>query len=271
VKDQRRAADEGPPKVPGYIVTYSDMVTLLLTFFVMLMSLASVQDPELFNRGRGAFVESVRALGLGMLQGQKPSPDFGNKKPKYFISQPDELYGRTVDAKEEEIRRLFNKVNRLMTTMPSQIVAQRTDFSVANIRFSQGDAVLGELPKKSLAEFCANLQESSDSVVDTDTGGGAPPHENAAGTLYVLGLAGDQKTEKQQWILSAQRARAVADFLQATLSVGPPSQEPDGRPGSAPAWRIFWWGAGPGGDWVGRDSPISKQSQVLIAVLKAGG
>ncbi len=270
MKNQRRAAEEGPPKVPGYIVTYSDMVTLLLTFFVMLMSLASMQDPELFDQGRGAFVESVRALGLGMLQGQKPSPDFGNKKPKYFISQPDELYGRTVDAKEEEIRRLFSKVNRLMTTMPSQIVSQRTDFSVTNIRFPQGDAILGELARRSLTEFCADLQENSDFVAGVDPRGGVPPLQSTAGTLYVLGLAADQETEKQQWILSAQRAQAVADFLQGTLSVGSQSQEPDGRPGSAPTWRIFWWGAGPGGDWVGRDSPISKQSQVLIAVLKAG-
>ena len=30
-----------PPKVPGYIVTFSDMVTLLLTFFVMLLTLGA--------------------------------------------------------------------------------------------------------------------------------------------------------------------------------------------------------------------------------------
>jgi len=36
------------------------MVTLLLTFFVMLLSLAEVQDPELFNKGRDSFWNSVK-------------------------------------------------------------------------------------------------------------------------------------------------------------------------------------------------------------------
>jgi hypothetical protein len=32
--------------------------------------------------------------------------------------------------------------------------------------------------------------------------------------------------------------------------------------------RIFSWGAGTGGDWVKKDSPISGRSQIAIAVLK---
>ncbi len=68
---EHRVIKEGSPKVPAYIVTFSDMVTLLLTFFVMLLSLASVQDPELFNRGRGAFAQTIKDLGLGILYGKK--------------------------------------------------------------------------------------------------------------------------------------------------------------------------------------------------------
>jgi len=52
----RRTIEEGSPKVPAYIVTFSDMTTLLLTFFVMLLSLAKMQDPELFNKGLGYFL-----------------------------------------------------------------------------------------------------------------------------------------------------------------------------------------------------------------------
>ena len=67
---ERKVIKESSPKVPAYIVTFSDMVTLLLTFFVMLLSLASVQDTELFDRGRGSFVLSIRILGLGLLYGR---------------------------------------------------------------------------------------------------------------------------------------------------------------------------------------------------------
>ena len=62
---EESAADE----VPAYIVTFSDMVTLLLTFFVMLLSLATMQDPELLNKGRDSFVESLQALRSGHLHG----------------------------------------------------------------------------------------------------------------------------------------------------------------------------------------------------------
>ena len=66
---QRQGPVEEKQKVPAYIVTFSDMVTLLLTFFVLLLTLAQVQDPELFNRGRDSFFESIRYCGLGNLLG----------------------------------------------------------------------------------------------------------------------------------------------------------------------------------------------------------
>ena len=71
----------------------------------------------------------------------------------------------------------------------------------------------------------------------------------------MLGLAGEEAAEKEQWILSARRAQSVGDFLQGIL---PPEAN----------WPIYSWGAGPGGDWVSRNSPISRQSQILIAVLR---
>ena len=95
-------------KVPAYIVTFSDMITLLLTFFVMLLSLANVQDPELFDKGRDAFLESIRHIGLGMLFGKEEAPRFGDIKTKHSISNPDELTDlRTVDASAEELRRII--------------------------------------------------------------------------------------------------------------------------------------------------------------------
>jgi len=217
------------------------MTTLLLTFFVMLLSLATVQNPELFYKGRGAFLQSMKELGLGMLYNRKRGPDFGSVKIKYFIDTPDKRFpDRSIDAKEEEIRRVFKDVRRSMKTLPSQIVAKKTNFSITNIRFPPGQATLNEPAKRFLTEFCLLLQQDS----------GSKPIK-----LYVLGLAGDEATEKQQWILSARRAKVVAAFLQGTLP-------------SASNWPVYSWGAGPGGNWVGQDSPISRRSQILIAVLR---
>jgi chemotaxis protein MotB len=240
---QKQITEEDGPNVPAYIVTFSDMTTLLLTFFVMLLSLAHVQDPELFDTGRDSFVQSMRNFGLGILYNRKRAPEFGQVKIKYFIDTPDKLFmGRSIHAKEEEIRRVFKYLSRSMKTLPSQIVAQKTNFSITNIRFPPGQATLNEQAKRFLTEFCLDLQQSLGSE---------------AIKLYVLGLDGEEATEKQQWILSARRAQATADFLKDTLP-------------SASNSPVYSWGAGPGGNWVGQNSPISKKSHILIAVLMAG-
>jgi chemotaxis protein MotB len=251
---KRQPIKEEKPKVPAYIVTFSDMTTLLLTFFVMLLSLSSEQDDEMFHKGRESFSYAIKTLGLGMLVGRKPKPDLGYHKVKYYMDEPNEIFvGRSINTKEEKIRKLFKELNQSMKSRPSVISAKKTDFTVTNIRFAQGDAQLDESAKQFLGGFSSQLQQNY----------GSRPVK-----LYVLGLANDQRSEKEQWILSAKRAKAAADYLRGILPSGSESQIQRSTIGGWSNWSINWWGAGPGGDWVQRDSPISKQSQILIAVLR---
>jgi outer membrane protein OmpA-like peptidoglycan-associated protein len=223
------------------------MTTLLLTFFVMLLTLAQEQDSGYtgigqYTEARASFSRAISSLGLGIIYSEKQGPDFGNIKPKYDINNPDSQFaGRTIDAKEEDIRRIFQKLSRSMKTTPSHIVGERTNFSVTDIRFPPGDVTLNEPAKMFLTKFSSDLQQDPDSKF---------------AKLYVLGLAGDESTEKGRWILSARRAQVAADFLQDLLP-------------SRANWPVYSWGAGPGGDWVSRHSPISGQSQILIAVLRS--
>jgi len=241
-----QVVEEKGLSAPAYLVTFTALVTLLMLFFITLLSFASVQDEGFPGKGRytesrESFFRAIRTLGLGMFYSKKQGPDFGSVKPKYFITTPDKQFeGRTIDAKGERVRQTFQAVSRSMKTMPSQIVAERTNFSVTNIRFPAGDATLNEPARRFLTKFCSDLQQDPDSK---------------AVRLYVLGLAGDEASEKEQWLLSARRAQAAADFLQDILP-------------SRANWPVYSWGAGPGGDWVARDSPISGQSQILIAVLR---
>lgn len=251
---KRQPIKEEKPKVPAYIVTFSDMTTLLLTFFVMLLSLANMQDPELYKKGRDSFRFSLDYLGLGILLGREQKPDLGHVKIRYSISEPDKLIkDRSINTKEEKIRKLFNELNRSMKSMPSVMAANKTDFTVTNIRFTQGDARLDGSAKQFLDGFCSQLQQNY----------GSRPVK-----LYVLGLANDLRAEKEQWILSAKRAQAAADYLRGILSSGSVSPIQRSTIGGWSNWSVNWWGAGPGGDWVRQDSPISKQSQILIAVLR---
>ncbi len=238
---KQQTAETNRAKVPAYIVTFSDMVTLLLTFFVMLLTLAHVRDPELFNVSRNTFIEYIENYGLGVHKGKKITPEFDNLKIKYFISSPEkDVSFRTIDAREEELRRIFKKISESMKTTPSQLVAKKANFSVTNINFSPGLTQLNEPAKRFLTQFATDLQAR-----------GQPQ----AIKLYVLGLATDAKNQQQQWILSARRAQAVSGFLNGIL----PAEL---------QWPVYSWGAGPGGLWVGENSLVSEKSQILIAVLR---
>lgn len=225
------------PKVPAYIVTFSDMVTLLLTFFVMLLSLSHMkEDPESIELTRSAFLTRFNTFGLGTLFGNKISPELDKDKSVYFIGNPDEKgVSRTISSSEEDVRRIYKKVAESMITLPSQIVAKTADFSVTNVSFPAGGTELDEPSRIYLRQFATNLEYQS--------------NENVK--LYVLGLANEGQSAEHQWILSAKRAQSAANFLKGILTCS-----------------VYSWGAGPGGDWVSHDSPVYDKSQILIAVLR---
>lgn len=256
MRNQTKTSEGKGPKVPGYIVTFSDMVTLLLTFFVMLLSLAEVQDPELFDKGRDSFLESLRYVGLGPLFGRQRLPQFGNIKNISYISNPEQTFNnRTIDARKEELDRLLKELMQMTTTINSRLTADKIDFSVANVHFSPGMASLDDRSTKFLTEFCRDLQLVT---------------SKKPCMLYVLGLAPDEKTEKQQWFLSARRAETVAQFIRNHLGSNSNSNLRTNQSfaRSMPEWSVHSWGAGPGVDWTGPESSMSKSSQILIAILK---
>src|SRR5690606_27108975 len=51
-----RQREEAPPGVPEWIVTFGDMMSLLLTFFIMLVSLSEIKQDEQYQM----LVESIR-------------------------------------------------------------------------------------------------------------------------------------------------------------------------------------------------------------------
>ena len=237
----RKLSVESKIKVPAYIVTFSDMVTLLLTFFVLLLSLATEKKNEqFFKEEKDAFKNHIQNFGLGSRSGKQQSLNFESKSPKYLISAPEETeQNRTIDTREEEMRRLFQEISKTAVGMPSQMTPQQTNFITTSIRFGEREE-LDVSAKKFLADFSENLFAESAESIDG---------------IYVLGLAGDAESEREGLLISARRAEAVADFLYTKF---------DGKN----RFPIYCWGAGKGGEWVGEESPVSKESQILIAILR---
>ena len=68
MRSNRKKPQEEQDKVPAWIVSFSDMITLLLAFFVLLQSIALEQDPALFHMGQSPIaIHALFALGCLVL------------------------------------------------------------------------------------------------------------------------------------------------------------------------------------------------------------
>ena len=256
MKKQTAPVEEKGECAPLWIISFADMISLLMAFFIMLMTMSTTDKGILGNEGAGIFEETlygfkktIATLGVpelfGGIQGSFGSAEdvlsFDSRRTYYSISDGnDTAANRTIDAHEERIRRIFNRLDRRVKTFKPQIYGSQPDFIVTPIAFERGQDTLDESARQFLNKFIADLYESSMSDKLN---------------LYVVGLAPQETSEKQRWILSVKRAQAVADFLTNNL---PPGTD----------WSIYSWGTGSGGDWVKKDGPISEQSQILISVLR---
>lgn len=237
---KREPPKEEEIKVPAYIVTFSDMITLLLTFFVLLLSMASEQvDEAKLEKGRQAFIKSISNFGLnGIAYGKKPTLSKGEVSSLHPVNKKEKATEEAaLDMTEETVRRIFKELERRMTITPAQIIGKSPDFRPTSIKFEKGETVLNKSAKKYLEKFSFNLQQNIGS-------------QNL--TLYVVGLAQDEKSLQDQCVVSAKRAQAASDFLRASL----PKEI---------QWKIHNWGAGPGGQW--KSSGPVEESQVIIAIL----
>jgi flagellar motor protein MotB len=225
---------------PLWITTFADLISQLFAFFVLLLVMGKTQEAGMLGAVRESFVYSMKHFGLsGSLYGrdEKAGP---HAKPVYSVDKPEQTGERTLDAKASELHALYQELMQSVDVATGRLVGSQVTYLPKNIAFRRGVAILSntdkELLTREMAELKANLPEKEVKI-------------------YILGLASGEKTEWQQWTISAKRAEAVAEFMRGIL--------PEGL-----GWQVYSWGAGKGGEWTSKEGQMAKEADIMVAVLR---
>lgn len=236
-REKKQVEEEVKASAPAFIVTFSDMITLLLTFFVLLLTLASE-----FEQKISTFRMAVADMSLsGIIFSKSNRSDLEYVRAKYPTKGGEEKpKERTIDSQSEMLRNMMFKLEKMVDISPSYIVGNSKMHTIAEIDFDLGNWVLDKPSKEFLRKYFNRIQEAF----------GSKPI-----TLYIVGLANSEKSPKDQWMISSRRAQEVSMYLQGML------------PEDDRQWQIYSWGAGSGGDWSGIAGFVDKETEIMLTIL----
>ncbi len=237
--------DEPDPGIPAWIVSFSDMVTLLLAFFVLLQSFAKPIDPNKFNLGRGAFRRAISGLGLpSWLTSQASRMDMDQVAPKNPMEEDENANEESVkDADDDRIRDFFNRVREDLKTEVDDSRQRMIDIGATRVKFAKGRWDLDQTAKSLLDKRLNSFQMLS-------------PQKRIR--IYVVGLAGDVGGGPRKWLVSARRAEAAANYLRKRLATNI----------SQGKWQIHTWGEGDGGQWSKARQIDARHTSIALATME---
>lgn len=98
----------GEEGAPAWMVSFGDMMTLILTFFILLVSLADTQNAGLVASGVGSFLVQTRSFGLpGILNEYEEAQIFETVRSRFNLppeSDPERKANHTDASNLEQIR-----------------------------------------------------------------------------------------------------------------------------------------------------------------------
>jgi outer membrane protein OmpA-like peptidoglycan-associated protein len=225
---------------PLWITTFADLVGQLFAFFVMLLVLGKMQQAGMMGAVRDSFTSTMKNFGYaGTLYG-KDKLAGPHDKPLYSVKDPEPTTERTLDAKESERQALYQNLLKSVEATSGRLEAAQVAYLPKDIHFARSRTELSDADKELLTRDMAGLKAT---LSEKDV------------KIYVLGLATEEKTDWQQWTVSARRAEVVAAFMREQLPADL-------------GWQVYSWGAGKGGEWTAQEGQATKEGHILVAVLR---
>lgn len=182
---------EAPPGVPPWLISFGDMMTLFLCFFIVLVTMAPKQDAGLIAAGLGPFIAAMENKGQDLpLTGAETLQEVNTYRKRFGLmptTEQEMLLGATEVQSAKDIERLIKRSLRPYSEMRQPYVAL----------FGPDSAALTDDARAYLESLAETLRPGHGQVLALEG------HANDAGKNFHGNNA---------W-LAASRAEAVKDYL----------------------------------------------------------
>lgn len=176
---------------PAYLVSFGDMMTLILCFFILLVAMSKERNFGLMARGLGSFVIQIKSMGLtGVLSAHEQQEIFDQMRRRFNLppeDDPERLATHDAAALKELVR-----AEDLERLEPHDEVRQPRLAS-----FVPDSARLEDSSRRYIDALVDTLRPRGEQTLSLEG------HANDSGTRF----GGDNAR------LAFARARAVADYL----------------------------------------------------------
>jgi len=239
----------GGENVPIWIISFADMITLLLAFFVMLQALSSSQD--MIYRGREAsesFRRTIQGLGIPDLLWGKEFAKFDQLKPVYYADPdpiPDPADKRRILG-DEAIRAAYADMEKAMTVQSTRLTEVTISKKMVLSAFEPGSATLTREGREAVESYVRAARDT---------------RYNRSTRVYVIGVVAESEglSASKAWGLASRRAAVVEQALEP-LTV---EMQRQGR------WQVCSYGNVEATRWREVYGADVEKAQVLLAVTEA--
>jgi chemotaxis protein MotB len=180
-------AEEKKRGAPAYMVSFGDMMTLILCFFILLVSMAEMQNYGLLAKGIGSFIVAVESHGLnGILSAHERHEIFEAVRRRFNLPPEEDPERREAHVEASSLELLRAEVLEALT--PHHELRQPRVAS-----FDEGSAVLDTASRDYLDRLATSLRP-------------------APGQLLILEGHAYGPEGNDDW-LAFRRAAAVREYL----------------------------------------------------------
>lgn len=200
---------------PAYMVSFCDMMTLILTFFILLVSMSKEQQAGLVAKGVGSFIVAVKSHGLnGIMSGVDKQEVFDHMRRRFNLPPEEDPELRAEDPLDASNMELI-KTQLLDALEPH---GELTYPQVAT--FAPGSSELDEAARSYLMLLAPSLKPKFAQVLQIE-GHAATPAFEAGVSRLPLALARAEAVRRflvEEAGFLPERVQARAWFQELELS-----------------------------------------------------